>query len=576
MGNESYSLALTGSGGSGVMTVGQMVLHAAAQSGWYGLMGRAFGPQIRGGEAAALLRLSINPVQCGDDAYQLLLAFDWGNIERFADEIPLAESSVVLADPAQGEIPEVIARSGARILTVPLTETAKSIDGGRVNMVGLGVVAGVLGLPRAPLEERICAVLSGKGEASQAAALACLTAGLALATDVPDVAHLAEPRQTTEPRWNISGNEAAGLGVLRAGVRFCAAYPITPATDVLEWLAPNLPRVGGALVQAEDELASINMCIGASFGGTPSVTATSGPGLSLMTEALGLAVASETPLVVIDVMRGGPSTGIPTKSEQSDLNIAVYGLHGDAPHLVLAPNGVDDCLFTAQWAVHLAEQLQTPTIVLSDQFMGQARAVLDRPPEAGFKAARVRAEAGEGEYHRYAVTADGISPMAIPGTPNREYTADGLEHNDTGTPSAQAVHHQAQLEKRSRKLRNHDYGESWADVEGDGEIAVITWGSTTQAVREALARARSKGLSARLVSLRLLFPARPEALASALAGVDRVLVVEQSHEQQFLHFLRAWYQLPEEVHTLSRPGPLPLRPGEILAQLDLLAEGVPA
>ena len=413
-------------------------------------------------------------MQCGDDAYQLLLAFDWGNIERFADEIPLAESSVVLADPAQGEIPEVIARSGARILTVPLTETAKSIDGGRVNMVGLGVVAGVLGLPRAPLEERICAVLSGKGEASQAAALACLTAGLALATDVPDVAHLAEPRQTTEPRWNISGNEAAGLGVLRAGVRFCAAYPITPATDVLEWLAPNLPRVGGALVQAEDELASINMCIGASFGGTPSVTATSGPGLSLMTEALGLAVASETPLVVIDVMRGGPSTGIPTKSEQSDLNIAVYGLHGDAPHLVLAPNGVDDCLFTAQWAVHLAEQLQTPAIVLSDQFMGQARAVLDRPPEAGFKAARVRAEAGEGEYHRYAVTADGISPMAIPGTPNREYTADGLEHNDTGTPSAQAVHHQAQLEKRSRKLRNHDYGESWADVKGDGEIAVIT------------------------------------------------------------------------------------------------------
>ncbi len=161
---------------------------------------------------------------------------------------------------------------------------------------------------------------------------------------------------------------------MRGGVRFAAAYPITPATEILEWLAPNLPQVGGVLLQAEDELASINMIIGASFGGTPALTATSGPGLSLMIEALGLATAAEMPIVVVDVMRGGPSTGIPTKSEQADLNIAVYGLHGDAPHLVLAPQSVADCLFTTQWAVHLAEALQTPAIVLSDQFVGQAQA----------------------------------------------------------------------------------------------------------------------------------------------------------------------------------------------------------
>ena len=576
MGNPSFSVALTGSGGTGVMTVGQMVLHAAARAGWYGLMSRAFGPQIRGGEAAALLRLSTEPVQCGDDAFQLLLAFDWGNIERFADEIPLRESSVVLADPARGAVPEIIARTGARLLSVPLTETAKSIEGGRANMVGLGLVAGVLGLPKAALADRVQEVLAKKGADAQTAALACVDAGLALAEDVPDVAHLAQPGTPEAERWNISGNEAAGLGVLQAGARFCAAYPITPATDILEWLAPNLPRVGGALVQAEDELASINMCIGASFGGTPSVTATSGPGLSLMTEALGLAVASETPLVVIDVMRGGPSTGIPTKSEQADLNIAVYGLHGDAPHLVLAPNSIDDCLFTARWATHLAERLQTPAIVLSDQFMGQARAILDRPAEARFNAGRVRAEAGETDYRRYAVTADGVSPMAIPGTAELEYTADGLEHNDKGTPSAQAVHHEAQLDKRNRKLLNHDYGDHWADTEGEGEIAVITWGSTTQAVREALARAAEKGIRARLVSLRLLLPARPEALAAALEGVNTLLVVEQSHERQFLHFLRAWYDLPDEVHALARPGPLPLRPGEIFAELAQLAEGVPA
>jgi pyruvate/2-oxoacid:ferredoxin oxidoreductase alpha subunit len=162
-------------------------------------------------------------------------------------------------------------------------------------------------------------------------------------------------------------------------VRFVAAYPITPATELLEWMAPALEQVGGVLVQAEDELASINMALGASYGGVPSLTATSGPGLSLMTEALGLAVAAELPVVVVDVMRGGPSTGIPAKSEQSDISIATQGLHGDAPRLVVVPNSIEDCLVSTQWAVHLAESLQVPALVLSDQFFGQTRAVVDRP-----------------------------------------------------------------------------------------------------------------------------------------------------------------------------------------------------
>ena len=266
-------------------------------------------------------------------------------------------------------------------------------------MVGLGVVAGVLGLPRAPLEERICAVLSGKGEASQAAALACLTG----AWPWP-------PMFRTSRTWPSPANHRAalehqrqrsgGAGRAAGGRAFLRGLSHHPRHRRAGLPAPNLPRVGGALVQAEDELASIKMCIGASFGGTPSVTATSGPGLSLMTEALGLAVASETPLVVIDVMRGGPSTGIPTKSEQSDLNIAVYGLHGDAPHLVLAPNGVDDCLLTAQWAVDLAEQLQTqPSSSATSSWARLARCwtVLPRPdsrrPGSGRKPARANTTA---------------------------------------------------------------------------------------------------------------------------------------------------------------------------------------
>jgi 2-oxoglutarate ferredoxin oxidoreductase subunit alpha len=258
-----------------------------------------------------------------------------------------------------------------------------------------------------------------------------------------------------EPRWSITGNEAAGLGALRAGVRFVAAYPITPASEMLEWLAPRLERLGGALLQAEDELASVNMIIGSAFGGVPALTATSGPGLSLMLEGIGLAVASETPIVVVDVMRGGPSTGIPTKSEQSDLNTALYGLHGDAPHLVLAALDIPDCAFTTALATRLAWRLQTAAIVLSDQSLGQSRMVCEPfdDPENGAPATYLHAHEQALPYCRYADTADGISPMSVPGEPCLAYTADGLEHNEGAAPSSSAGDHLTQLDKRCASSR---------------------------------------------------------------------------------------------------------------------------
>jgi 2-oxoglutarate ferredoxin oxidoreductase subunit alpha len=340
---------------------------------------------------------------------------------------------------------------------------------------------------------------------------------------------------------------------------------------VLEWLAPMLPKVGGVLVQAEDELASINQIIGASYGGIPSLTATSGPGLALMTESIGLAVAAEVPIVIVNVMRGGPSTGIPTKSEQADLNIAIYGLHGDAPHLVLAPTSVEDCLFTTQWAVYLAETLQTAAIVLSDQAMGQARAVIQRSAAISFIGQRERPvslEAGQ-QYQRYAITASGVSPMAVPGMAGYAYTADGLTHAESGMPSSQAAHHAEQLDKRLRKLTGFDYGEHWAEISGDddADTAIVTWGSCSGPVREALRRWQDAGGKARVVAMRLLSPAQPEQLALALAGVRRVLVVEQTHSGQFHRYLRAQYDLPGEVRALHHPGPLPVRPGEVFEQL---------
>jgi 2-oxoglutarate ferredoxin oxidoreductase subunit alpha len=422
----------------------------------------------------------------------------------------------------------------------------------------------LLGLPDDAVARAVEKTL-GKRPAALAPSLAAVAAGLAAAAEIGVRFPLAPPPAASRPRWLLTGNEAAGYGAIKGGVRFVAAYPITPATELLEWMAPALAQVGGTLVQAEDELASINMAIGGSYGGVPSLTATSGPGLSLMVEALGLAVAAEIPIVVVDVMRVGPSTGIPTKSEQGDLNIAVNGMHGDAPHLVLAANSVGDCLGTTQWAVQLAEALQTPAIVLSDQFLGQARSVVDRPLDIAVGAGRATAEAGASAYKRYAVTADGVSQMAIPGTAGLAYTADGLEHAERGTPSSQASDHFAQLDKRRRKLTTYDYGSQWADVEGDptADTAIVTFGSCAGPVREGLALAGADGVAARLVCLRLLAPLPATQLLAALEGAKRVLVIEQNQSAQLYKYLRAECDLPGRVASLHRPGALQFSPGEI-------------
>jgi 2-oxoglutarate ferredoxin oxidoreductase subunit alpha len=561
----SVSVALAGSGGAGVMTAGNMLLEVVAGAGYYGLMTRSSGPQIRGGEAVAMVRAATFPTDGPDDAFHVLAAIDWQNVARFADEIPLGPGSLLVGDPAQGEPPEHFARSGARYAQVPFKALAKAIRGGWPNMVALGLLCGLMGIGREALEAAVAKATRKGGEALEAN-LAAVRAGLAEAAKLGVSFPLAAP-PARSPRWLVTGNEAAGLGALAGGVRFVAAYPITPATELLEWMSPALARVGGTLVQAEDELASINMILGASYGGVPALTATSGPGLALMTEAIGLGVAAEIPIVVVDVMRTGPSTGIATKTEQADLDIALHGMHGDAPHVVVAPNSLADCCAATQWAVELAETLQVPAIVLSDQYLGQARGVVERPDCRESGPMRLVAPANGTGYRRYTVTPSGVSPMAIPGTPGVTYTADGLEHNERGTPSSLAADHLAQLEKRARKLAGFDCGERWASIEGEGDLAVVTFGSPTAAVREALARAARDGVRARLVSIRLLSPAQPARLARALAGVRRVLVIEQNHSGQFLRYLRSAYELPGEVESLRRPGPLPFRPGEIHQRL---------
>jgi 2-oxoglutarate ferredoxin oxidoreductase subunit alpha len=559
----SVSVAIVGSGGAGTLTAGSLLLEAAAEAGWQGLLTRTVGPQIRGGEAAALVRLATHTVECQPDQFDLLIGIDWLNAHRFGAEIEVGPQSFVISDPRGGDLPPNVAAAGARIVEMPFKNIAKAIPEGRANMIALGLACRLLGLGVDVVSTLIEKRLADKGQAAIGASLAGIKAGYDAASNLDFGLRLAAPKSKSTRRWLISGNEAAALGAVRGGVRFAAAYPITPATEILEWLAPNLSKMGGVLLQAEDELAAINMIIGASFGGTPALTATSGPGLALMIEALGLATAAEIPVVVIDVMRGGPSTGIPTKSEQADLNIAIYGFHGDAPHLVLAPQSVGDCLFTTQWATYLAEAQQTPSIVLSDQFIGQTRAAIARPADVAFVGQRLKVTNIADAYNRYALVANSISPMAIPGTRGGQYTADGLTHTEQGTPTSSASDHQIQLSKRCDKIENFNYGDHWATIEGAGDFAVITWGSLTGAVREAISRAAQDGVEASLLAPRLLSPTQPKRFAAALAGKKRILIVEQSHSAQFHRYLRAHYDLPDNVQVLNRPGPLPIRAGEI-------------
>ncbi len=566
---QTFALALLGSGGAGIVTVGQLLLTLAARRGLYGLMSKSYGPQIRGGEAAALLRFSDTPVRGAPDAFDMLLALDWNNAERFADEIPLTQDCVVVSDAAAGD-PPAFAES-ARFSQLPMTTTVKEIEGGRPNMYALGWLARWLGSDLDAVDALLTEHFAAKGADAIAASIASAAAGFESADE--GIPALSISAGNGKDRWLLSGNEATGFGALRGGVRFVAAYPITPASDLLEYLAPRLEAVGGQLLQAEDELASINAIIGASWGGVPSLTATSGPGLALMMEGMGLAVASETPLVVVNVQRGGPSTGIPTKSEQTDLNIALYGMHGDAPHLLLACSDIADATLTTQWAVHLAESLQTPALLLSDQFLAQTRAIIDRPASLDFITRRRTAEPKADEvYHRYAMTADGLSPMAIPGQPHGMYTADGLEHEVSGKPSSAASDHQQQLDKRQRKIRDFDYGDLAIRSEGEGRLAIVCWGSTYGACHEARLRLAEAGIDVRVLALRLLAPFPLKAVREALADVDKVLVLEQSHSAQFLHYLRSQLNGLEADH-LACPGPLPVRASTIISRVTELGYG---
>ncbi len=488
------------------------------------------------------------------------------NTHRFADEMPLTASSVIVGDPDEGEPPDIFKGTGARYVPLQMKKMAKGIPGSWVNMVALGFAGALAGLPQDALEAAVRSDWK-RGEAALAANLAALAAGYAAERGITppiEVPQLPRDEAGAKTRWSITGNEAAGFGAIRGGVRFVAAYPITPATELLEWMAPALAKVGGTLLQAEDELASINMIIGASYGGVPSLTATAGPGLALMTEGIGLAVAAEVPIVD---RRRDARRSVDRHSGQERAERPVVRRQRPARRRAAAGAGADlDRRLRDHHPVGGASGRGAAGA--GDRAVGPVPGPVARDHRsarryAGCARSGSTAEANAADYKRYRNTESGVSPMAIPGTPGVTYTADGLEHTEAAVPSSKSRDHQLQLDKRERKLLQHDYGEAWADIEGDGDAAVITFGSTSAAVREAVARARAEGRKLRLIALRLLAPAQPEKLTEALEGVRHVMVVEQNHSAQFYRYLRGHFDLPAKPASYHRPGPLPLRPGEV-------------
>jgi 2-oxoglutarate/2-oxoacid ferredoxin oxidoreductase subunit alpha len=564
---KSLAVVFAGSGGSGAMTAGAVFLRACARAGYYGVMTQLFGAQVRGGESAALVQVSVEPIEAQPDRFDLFVALDWDKVDQFAAEIPLDEASVIIADPQAGAPPPAIAKSKARVAALKMSDPAASkleqgLRGKRVNMFAVGAICALVGLSPGEVEAAIAEAFKGRAAELVAANQKSAVSGFAVSANLTLNVRLDASGRM--PHWLISGNQALALGALRGGVRFVGCYPITPATDLVEWLAPHLLKLGGRLVLGEDELASINMALGASYGGTPAMTVTSGPGFSLMIESLGLAVAAEIPLVLVDVMRAGPSTGIASKTEQSDVNLAIYGAHGDAPRVVMAPMSVADCAATAEYATYVAEALQTPVIVLSDQQLGQSRTVIDpgyaRPKPMARRVDGV--QAGQ-PFKRYAIGADPVTPMPRPGTPGHEWVAEGLTHNEAGLPASGAGVHVAQINKRAKKIARFDPGEWWGEVWGEGATAIVAFGSTVGPAREAARRMAAAGRPLRVIGLRVLSPLPIDAISHALQGVRRIIVVEQNHGAQLYHYLLGQKAIPPAAESVARPGPLPYRPSEI-------------
>ncbi len=583
MPTRDLTFAIVGSGGDGVITTGDMLAQTGASVGLHVMKVEAYGPQIRGGESSCTVRISADPIFAQGDLVQVLVVFNWADFAQFRGEILAAPDCIVIYEEADDSPREGIDlgpnTADVRWVPVPFIELAKESAGTKLakNIVTLGLLSELFRLPQEPLEKAIRGKFTKKKPEVLEANLKGFEAGKLHAAKIADAASGKRMQYTPgEPMLLMSGNELSAVAALHAGCRFFAGYPITPSSEVLHLLSELMPKVGGYLVQTEDELSAIGAVIGGSFAGVKSMTATSGPGLALMTEMLGLASMAEIPAVIIDVQRGGPSTGLPTKSEQSDLWQALWGSHGDAPRVVLAPADVEDCFHATVAAFNIAEEAQVPVIVLSDQFIAQRRETLSMLTLDHEVMGRQVPSAGDlQDYKRYKETKSGISPMSWPGMKGGEYQTNGLEHTEDGSPTSMFLTHEKMNAKRYRKLRmvrdkysyHRHYGAERADV------GIICWGSSKGPVKEAVLRANGRGERVSAFVPQLLYPFPYHEFQDYIKTVREVIVVELSYSAQFYKYLRTFLDLPEgHTYVFKRSGGKNLTVGEVEDKIQKVLE----
>ncbi len=580
--NADLVIGMAGSGGDGIVSAGESLLTAAALEGYHGVMTKSFGPQIRGGESSFKLRLATAKVLNPGGTLDIAVALNWEDFLKFGGELPVGGRTTVIYDSNSNVAPDKIPLAGvtpAEVIAVPIEKMAREIGGSEraKNTVVLGLMSGWLGIGKDRVIAGIRKRLAKKGAEVLERAEKAFHAGLAFAEEHPLKGGSRQMAASAggEAKFVVDGNDLCAAAAIAAGCTFFGGYPITPSSEIMHFLGREIWKYGGTMIQCEDEIAGIGAVVGASFAGKKAMTATSGPGMSLKTEMLGLATIAELPLVCVNVQRGGPSTGIPTKAEQSDLLQAAFSAHGDVIRPVLAPVSAEDMFPITVEAFNLAEEFQTPVIVLSDQEIGQRKETAEPIDASTLKLVERRKPTGKElePYVRFRMTESGISPISHPGMPGGNYLASGIEHNEKGAPTANGEIHAAMNEKRLRKFQPLKARRDFYLIEGspDAPLGVISWGSVAGVAIEAVRIAQHEGVRVKLLVPRLLYPVAESVYQDFFASVTRGLVVEQNHQGQLYRLLRMFVDVPRGMETLAKSGSNLITPQELVDRLRAIS-----
>jgi 2-oxoglutarate/2-oxoacid ferredoxin oxidoreductase subunit alpha len=567
---NQLSWKIGGQQGEGVESTDRIFSTALNRLGYYLYGYRHFSSRIKGGHTNNKIRISTHPIRAISDDLDILVAFDQETIDLNAKE--LRKGGVVVADAKfKPALPEGI---DARLFAVPITAIAEELGTSLMkNMVASGASWALLGLPLEVFNKAVEEEFGRKGPAVVEKNIEAVARGAKFVLDQaggPIDEFRLGPADGKKKLFMI-GNDAIGLGAVAAGCRFMPAYPITPASEIMEYLIKHLPKFGGTVIQTEDEIAAVTMAIGANYAGVRSLTASAGPGLSLMTEAIGLSGMTETPLVVVDTMRGGPSTGLPTKQEQSDLNSLIYGTHGEIPKIVISPSTVEECFYDTIEAFNLAEKYQVPVIIMIDLQLALGKQTAEMLDHTKIKIDRGNLvnnlpELEDGAlFKRYEFTASGISPRVLPGVKGGLHHMTGVEHDQVGRPSESPVNRQKMMDKRLGKIKDARVSNPIkVDAKHDApDLLIIGMGSTGGTIDEARTRLTKDGISTNHITVRQMYPFPTEEITPYLAKAKKIVVIENNATAQLANQIKLNAGYADRIESVLKYDGTPFLPAEL-------------